>query len=160
MTLLNVARKRLNHAVATMLLFSAVLASTLTGAPLYANSNAQPTLPTVTLSINNAQLKTEIANTAQQRYMGLSFRQTMADSEAMLFVYDREQALIFTMRNTLIPLSIAFVSKDFVINEIVDMPVGAKQNFPSQKPAQFALEVNQGWFARNGVGVGDQIKIQ
>jgi len=125
-----------------------------------AKDNAQPKLQTVTLTINSNHLKTEIARTGQQRYMGLSFRTQMAQDEAMLFVYEQEQPLIFTMRNTLIPLSIAFISKEFKINEIVDMPVGATHNFPSAKPAQYALEVNQGWFEQNGIGVGAQITMQ
>ena len=64
------------------------------------------------------------------------------------------------MRNTLIPLSIAYISKDFIINEIHDMPVGPNQLFPSKKPAQFALEVNQGWFERNQIKAGTQIVMQ
>ena len=60
----------------------------------------------------------EIAATGDQRFMGLSFRRSMPEYAGMLFVYQQEQPLTFTMRNTLIPLSIAFVSKNLVINEI------------------------------------------
>lgn len=125
-----------------------------------AQDQPQAKLQTVKLTIAGKKLQTEIANTPDQRYMGLSFRQKLADNEAMLFVYTDEQALTFTMRNTLLPLSIAFISKDFIINEIIDMPVGPKQYFPSKAPAQFALEVNQGWFARNQINVGEQITMQ
>lgn len=125
-----------------------------------AQGQAQPHLPTVTLSIKGTNLKTEIANTPEQRYMGLSFRKSMAENEAMLFVYPAEQKLVFTMRNTLIPLSIAYISKDFIINEIQQMPVGDNLLFPANAPAQYALEVNQGWFKRNRIGVGSQITMQ
>jgi len=123
-------------------------------------TQAQPRLQTVTLKIGDKSLETEIANTPDQRFMGLSFRKKLSENHAMLFVYNSEQKLVFTMRNTLLPLSIAFISKDFVINEIHHMPVGPDQYFPAKKPAQFALEVNQGWFARNNVKVGAQIKME
>lgn len=124
---------------------------------LKADDGPQPTLPAITLEINGKQLKAEVAATGQQRYMGLSFRPSLGEDEGMLFVYSEEQQLTFTMRNTLIPLSIAFISEDLVINEIHLMDVGPGQLFPSQKPAQYALEVEQGWFAANGVKPGDLI---
>lgn len=120
---------------------------------------AQPTLPLVNLTLGDTDLRTEVASTPDQRYMGLSFRKTLGENEAMLFVYQKEQPLIFTMRNTLLPLSIAYISKDFVINEIHDMPVGENLLFPSKLPAMFALEVNQGWFERNNIKAGYQIKM-
>lgn len=122
-------------------------------------NGAQTTLPIVSLSFGQVNLRTEIANTPDQRYMGLSFRQTLAENEAMLFVYPKEQALVFTMRNTLLPLSIAYISEDFIINEIHQMPVGENLLFPAKLPAKFALEVNQGWFKRNNIKVGTQIKM-
>lgn len=125
-----------------------------------ADSKAQPQLPTVTLSINGKELNTEIAEHVNQRYMGLSFRETLAPNAGMLFVYPREQMLTFTMRNTLLPLTIAYLSKDLVINEFHEMPVGPNQLFPSNKPAQFALEVNKGWFEKNGIAVGDRVTIR
>ena len=78
----------------------------------------------------------------------------------MLFVYPAEQQLTFTMRDTLLPLTIAYLSKDMVINEFHEMPVGPNQLFPSKKPAQFALEVNQGWFEKNGIAVGDRVTLR
>jgi len=124
---------------------------------VHADNLPQPRLPTVQLEINGKILTVEVAATEQQRYMGLSFRPSLAKDEGMLFVYPREQALTFTMRNTLIPLSIAFISEDLVINEIHHMDVGPGQLFPSKQKAQFALEVDQGWFAANGIKAGDRI---
>ena len=125
-----------------------------------ADSQAQPRLPTVDLSIDDTPLTVELAVTGQQRYMGLSFRRSLAEGHGMLFVYEDERPLTFTMRNTLIPLSIAFVSKDLVINEIHHMDVGPGQLFNSRQPAQYALEVDQGWFEQHGIKAGAQIVLQ
>ena len=128
--------------------------------PTVKADNAQPTLPIVELIIGETPLTTEIASNGEQRYMGLSFRTTLAENAGMLFVYPRERMLTFTMRNTLLPLSIAYISDDLVINEILDMNVGPGQLFNSTKPAKFALEVNQGWFSRNGIKIGDRIVMR
>lgn len=145
---------------ASRILAYCALIGLLASSAALAQDQAQPRLQTVTLQIGGKTLTTEIANTEIQRYMGLSFRKKLGENEGMLFVYRQEKTLTFTMRNTLLPLSIAYISKDFVINEIHDMPVGPNQLFPSDKPAQYALEVNQGWFERNNISAGDQIKRQ
>jgi len=159
--------KYLRNSVVTLLTFSLALcisvgsvAQSQTEAQTQALTQGQPTLPTVPLTINGVTLKTEIAKTGMERYMGLSFRKSLANDAAMLFVYPSEQQLTFTMRNTLIPLSIAYLSKDLVINEIHLMPVGPNQLFPSKRHAQYALEVNQGWFKQHGIAVGDQVTLR
>jgi len=124
-----------------------------------AQDKPQPPLPSVQLKVAGKSLNTELASTPDQQYMGLSFRKSLAENEAMLFVFSVEEPLVFTMRNTLIPLSIAYISEDLVINEILHMPVGPNQSFPSKAPARFALEVNQGWFERNNVSVGEKISL-
>ncbi len=128
-----------------------------------AEGQPQPQLPSIQLDVSGVPLEAELASTEIQRYMGLSFRKALAENSGMLFVYPSERPLTFTMRNTLIPLSIAFISaipgtSDLVINEIQLMNVGPNQLFPSKQPAQFALEVNQGWFAANKIKPGDVIK--
>ncbi len=124
-----------------------------------AQDKPQAALPSVELTVAGKILNTELASTPNQRYMGLSFRKSLAENAGMLFVYPAEEQLVFTMRNTLIPLSIAFISEDLVIQEILHMPVGPNQIFPSKAPARFALEVNQGWFERNNIGVGEKISV-
>jgi uncharacterized membrane protein (UPF0127 family) len=121
---------------------------------------AQAPLPKIQLGIDGKLLIAEIASTGNQRYMGLSFRSQLANDAGMLFVYPDEQALTFTMRNTRIPLSIAFITEDLVINEIHLMNVGPGQLFPSGKPAKYALEVNQGWFARHGIEPGTRVVMR
>lgn len=120
----------------------------------------QPQLPTIEMLIDGNPLNVELAASSQQRYMGLSFRQTMDNDSGMLFVYPGERKLTFTMRNTLIPLSIAFISEDMVINEIHHMNVGPGQLFDSLYVAKFALEVNQGWFEENGIKAGAAIVLK
>jgi len=142
----------------TAFFFAALINLNLTN-PATAQDKPQPTLPGIVLTVAGKTLKTEVASSANQRYMGLSFRKTMAENEAMLFVFSTEEKLVFTMRNTLIPLSIAYISDDLVIQEILHMPVGPNQLFPSKAPARFALEVNQGWFERNNVSIGAKISL-
>ncbi|MEE9319769.1 MAG: DUF192 domain-containing protein [Granulosicoccus sp.] len=118
---------------------------------------AQTVLPVIDLRVGEVPLTVELAVTGTERYMGLSFRESLSDDAGMLFVYEREKPLSFTMRNTLIPLSIAFLSKDMLVNEIHKMDVGPGQVFNAEKPAQYALEVNQGWFAKHDIKPGTRI---
>ena len=119
----------------------------------------QPKLATINVEINDVSLEVEVAATGLERNRGLSYRKHLDSDAGMLFVYQQERPLIFTMRETSIPLSIAFISADLVINEIHKMEPWATQNYPSKIQAQYALEVNQGWFERNGIKAGDRIKL-
>ncbi len=119
----------------------------------------QPKLGTINVEINDVSLEVEVAATGVERNRGLSYRKFLDSDAGMLFVYKQERPLIFTMRETSIPLSIAFISADLVINEIHKMEPWATQNYPSKIQAQYALEVNQGWFERNGIKAGDRIKL-
>ena len=145
--------------IAVALVATVCLFFTGTG-PASAAHDPQPTLPTVQLLIDGKAMTAEVASSRQQRFMGLSFRESMQDDNGMLFSFETEQPLVFTMRNTLIPLSIAYISKDWVINEIHHMNVGPNQYFPAVKLAQYALEVNQGWFAQYGIEPGAQIVMK
>lgn len=125
-----------------------------------ADSTGQPTLKQVFIVIGEYELKTEVALTPRQRFNGLSFRKSLAENAAMLFVYEETQPLHFTMKDASIPLSIAFISESFVINEIMDMTPHTVGPWSSSKPAKFALEVNQGWFASRGIKKGHQLKVR
>ena len=139
-------------------LAAALAVAVATGAPAVRADGAQ-SLPSVEIGVGDATLEAEIADDGQERYVGLGFRDSMDEDVGMLFVYPDERPLTFTMRDTRIPLSIAFVSEDLVINEIHDMPVGPDQLFPSERPAMYALETNLGWFERNGVEPGDRLAL-
>ena len=83
----------------------------------------------------------------------------MPANEGMLFVYQREEMLSFWMRNTTLPLSIAFINKCGYITEIKDMVPGSDASVRPERPAQYALEVNRGWFIKNNVRVGDKVTL-
>jgi uncharacterized membrane protein (UPF0127 family) len=104
-------------------------------------------------------LSVEIANTDEQREYGLMHRKSLDDGKGMLFVFERDQILSFWMKNTLIPLSIAFISADGRILEIHDMEPQDTRSIHSSRSARYALEVPQGWFNRAGVSVGDVARI-
>ena len=105
----------------------------------------------------NVELTVELARTDEERATGLMFRKNLPDGEGMLFVFDRDQQLSFWMKNTVIPLTIAFISSDGYIIEIRDMQPNDLNSIKSSRSARYALEVPQGWFDRVDVKAGDRI---
>ena len=101
----------------------------------------------------------EIARTDAQRQQGLMHRTELRDGHGMLFVFERDQILSFWMKNTLIPLSIAYISHDGRILEIYDMEPGNLNPVHSSRSVRYALEVPQNWFTRAGVGIGDRLDL-
>ena len=101
----------------------------------------------------------EIARTQAQQQQGLMYRRELDDGKGMLFVYERDQMMSFWMRNTLVPLSIAFISQDGRILEIYDMEPESLELVRSSRSARYALEVPQGWFERVGISIGDYLII-
>jgi uncharacterized membrane protein (UPF0127 family) len=104
-------------------------------------------------------IKAEIAKTDQERSRGLMFRKSLADGEGMLFVFERDEVLSFWMKNTLIPLSIAYITSDGRIVEIRNMEPGNLDPVNSSRSVRYALEVPQGWFSRVNLGIGDRLII-
>jgi uncharacterized membrane protein (UPF0127 family) len=107
-----------------------------------------------------AELKVEIAQTPEQRQRGLMFRQSLPDGEGMYFVFEKEEYLSFYMKDTRIPLTIAYITKDGLIESIQDLTPLDEQPAYSSSPAQFALEVKRGWFEENGVRPGDRVVLE
>lgn len=102
----------------------------------------------------------EIADSPVERETGLMFRELLDESDGMLFVFEREIKLNFWMKNTLIPLDIAYIDKNGVINEIYHMkPLDVSVTYNSIKPAMYALEVNSGWFSRHKIKSGSKIEF-
>jgi uncharacterized membrane protein (UPF0127 family) len=103
----------------------------------------------------------EIADTDAERQTGLMGRSTLTEGAGMLFVFEGEQTLSFWMRDTLIPLSIAYIDAQGRIVDIQDMqPLdNVPLHYVSAEPAQYALEVNQGFFEERGVTVGDTVEL-
>lgn len=109
------------------------------------------------ITVGSAHLVVEIAETHKDRQRGLMHRSSMPEERGMLFIFDEPQPLCFWMRNTLIPLSIAYLDAEHTIIDILDMQPLDESSICSTKPAQYALEVNQGWFERHQVSIGDQL---
>ncbi len=118
---------------------------------------------TVTLvdGTRRVTLEVEVADTVASRARGLMYRTGLPEYAGMLFVFESPQRLAFWMKNTWIPLSIAFIGADWRIVDIQDMdpppPGGEIPIYVSRQEAQYALEVNQGFFARHGIGVGARV---
>ncbi len=100
-------------------------------------------------------LRVEIADTEQLRMNGLMYRRALDANEGMLFVFEKEQMLRFWMKNTSIPLSIAYVDRNGIIIDILDMkPFDTTMTYPSSHRALYAIEVNRGWFGNNKITTG------
>jgi uncharacterized membrane protein (UPF0127 family) len=104
-------------------------------------------------------IRAELARTDAERTRGLMNRPSLPDGEGMLFVFEREHILSFWMKNTLIPLSIAFIRTDGRIIEIRDMRALDVTSVSSSRSARYALEVPRGWFTRAGIGTGDYLRL-
>ena len=122
-----------------------------------AQSGPQPTLPTARLTAGMHIITAELATTAQSRTVGMMFREKVAPNHGMLFVFDFKAQECFWMRNTPLPLSIAFIEDDGTILQINDMAPKDDALHCSQRPVRFALEMEQGWFKRKGLAVGSKI---
>ncbi|MBI4277775.1 MAG: DUF192 domain-containing protein [Armatimonadetes bacterium] len=109
-------------------------------------------------------LRVEIAETSEARARGLMFRTSLDEFSGMLFIFEQTTLLSFWMKNTLIPLSIAFIDEGWRIVDIQDMAVERDPNtpqrfYPAVRPARYALEVNLGFFARHGIGVRARVTL-
>jgi uncharacterized membrane protein (UPF0127 family) len=121
-------------------------------------------LRTVTIESSNGdkvEVRVEIADDTPEQMRGLMYRTALAEDRGMLFVFDEEQELSFWMKNTLIPLSIAFVDSEGRIVDIQDMkPLDDDPpHYVSAEPARYALEVNRGFFEERGIKVGDSAEL-
>jgi hypothetical protein len=119
-----------------------------------AQDAAQPKLPTVQLSAGMHAIRAEVAASLAQQATGLMHRREMAQHEGMLFVYDEPGVHCFYMRNTVLPLSIAFIVDDGTIVHIDDMKPLTLDSHCPPKPVRFVLEMNQGWFAKRNIKPG------
>ena len=114
---------------------------------------ADPLL-TYPLQIGERHARVEIANTDETRRKGLMFRTRLADSSGMIFIFAREQPVSMWMRNTRIPLSVAFIDARGRIVNIERMQPETEETHASNGPVKYALEMQQGWFEKHGIGSG------
>lgn len=99
-------------------------------------------------------MQVQLAQNFEQRQIGLMWRKEMLQNEGMLFVFEQAAVQCFWMRNTLIPLTAAFVSDDGTIANLADMKPMSDDSHCSTKPVRFVLEMNQGWFAKRNIQAG------
>lgn len=155
------AGKRSGARAAALLACSIFLFSSCTARSGNAQSmdKPNPILKTVTLTVNGRQILAEVAMTETERNRGLMFRKNLDDGKGMLFVFDSDQKVAFWMKNTSLPLSIAYIASDGTITQILDLVPFSEEGRPSERSVRYALEVPRGWFGRAGVGTGDRISI-
>jgi len=123
-----------------------------------AQTGAQPRLPTVQLSAGMHLIRAELAVTPTQQAIGMMFRTEMGANEGMLFVNPDSGVRCFWMRNTLIPLTIAFIAEDGTIVNLADMQPRSDASHCSVAPVRYALEMNQSWFAKRGIKPGQRLR--
>ncbi|WP_042887096.1 DUF192 domain-containing protein [Cupriavidus necator] len=120
-------------------------------------AQAQAALPVVPLTAGMYALQAEVAATPAAREQGLMYRKSMAPNAGMLFVFEQKAGHCFWMRNTELPLSIAFLADDGTIVNIEDMAPRSEDNHCPKAAIRYALEMNKGWFAQKGLKAGARI---
>ena len=119
----------------------------------------RPGLPTTELRIKDVPIFAEVVSKPEDRALGLMFRRSLAPDSGMLFVFDSDEFQRFWMKNTLIPLSIAYITRDSLITDILEMaPRDTTTPYVSSKPVRYALEMNSGWFQSHGIKPGDTVR--
>lgn len=124
----------------------------------WAQQGPQPRLDTVELIAGMHVIKAELAVTQTQQAVGMMMRTEMGANEGMLFVNSDSSRRCFWMRNTLLPLSIAFIGEDGSIVNIAEMQPQSDESHCSTHPVRYALEMNKGWFAKRGLQAGSKLR--
>jgi uncharacterized membrane protein (UPF0127 family) len=119
-----------------------------------AQEGPQLDLARVKLQAGMYQIDAQVAQTPQQRAIGLMNRREMPTHEGMLFIFDQASIQCFWMKNTLLPLTAAFVADDGTIVNLADMAPQSTQSHCATKPVRFVLEMHQGWFAKKNMVAG------
>jgi len=126
---------------------------------MVAEATPAPSGDLVPIRVGGIEIMVEVADEDEERTRGLMHRESLPENQGMLFVYTDERTLSFWMRNTLIPLDIAYIDREGRIVDIQQMEPQDPTTHPSAAPAMYALEMNKGWFERNGVEVGARIEF-
>ena len=117
----------------------------------------QTDLPRVRLSAGMYQIDAQVAQSADQRATGLMYRKQMPQHEGMLFAFEQPGVQCFWMKNTVLPLTAAFIADDGEIVNLADMKPQTTDSHCSTRPVRFVLEMNQGWFAKRGIKAGTKL---
>lgn len=137
----------------------ALLASAAFFAPVWSAAQEVPqmNLQRTKLSAGMYVIDAQVALTPEQREIGLMMRKEMPVHEGMIFVFDEAHTQCFWMKNTLLPLTAAFVADDGSIVNLADMQPQSEASHCSQKPVRYVLEMNQGWFAQKHLKAGNKL---
>ncbi len=133
------------------------LATVLLASPGWAQEAPQLNLPHTKLSAGIHVIDAQVALTPEQRQIGLMLRKDMPQHEGMIFVFERPAQQCFWMKNTLLPLTAAFVADDGTIVNLADMKPQTTDTHCSDKPVRYVLEMNKGWFAKKGIKAGSKL---
>jgi uncharacterized membrane protein (UPF0127 family) len=127
--------------------------------PMYASAQDSPqmNLQRVKLTAGMHLIDAQVAFTPEQRQIGLMFRKDMPQQEGMIFVFEQATQQCFWMKNTLLPLTAAFVADDGTIVNLADMKPQTTDAHCSAQPVRYVLEMNKGWFAKKGIKAGSKL---
>ena len=125
---------------------------------MFFSAAAHAELPVVQLSTGMHLIRAELADSMGTRMEGLMHRKSMAEGSGMVFVFDENAPHCMWMKNTLIPLSVAFIDESGAIINIADMQPHSEQSHCASRPARYALEMNKGWFAQRGIKAGAKLR--
>lgn len=124
---------------------------------IQAQEAPQMNLQRIKLSAGMHLIDTQVALTPEQRQIGLMFRKEMPQHEGMIFVFEQAAQQCFWMKNTLLPLTAAFVADDGTIVNMADMKPQTLDSHCSSQPVRYVLEMNKGWFAKKGIKAGSKL---
>lgn len=127
------------------------------GAHALSVDQPQMTLERMDLTAGMYRIDAQLAKTPQQHQIGLMHRKEMPQEEGMLFIFNQPGVQCFWMKNTLLPLTAAFVADDGTVVNLADMQPQSTDSHCSKKPVRFVLEMNQGWFKSRGIKAGFQL---
>ena len=125
----------------------------------FTSCSSQDQMEQIQISIKDTVLSVEIADTEELREKGLMYRSGLDKKAGMLFIFEKEKKVSFWMKNTEIPLSVAYINKKGVIREIHDLTPFSLNPVFSSYSVLYVLEVNQGFFRENGIVTGDRISF-
>ncbi|MFP5484269.1 MAG: DUF192 domain-containing protein [Gammaproteobacteria bacterium] len=123
-----------------------------------AQNGPQLALPRVELTAGMHRIDAQVAQSPQERQIGLMHRKEMPPHEGMLFIFEQPATQCFWMKNTLLPLTAAFVADDGTIVNLADMKPQALDSHCSTQPVRYVLEMNQGWFAKRSIKAGAKLQ--
>lgn len=152
------AAARPRRALAAAAALACAFAAALAAPPAATAQERAQSLPTIRLTAGIHKIDAEVARTPGQHQIGLMHRPSMPPNAGMLFVFDEKAQRCFWMRNTLIPLQIAFLDDDGTVVNVESMKALDESNHCATKPVRYALEMNAGWFDRRGIKAGAHVK--